>query len=120
MRDHRQRRVRKLEDGFGFGPAPFRATFAGIERVVNPAPQVVILGPFIASVVPHSQLRDLDQTRLNGVGEPKIADQPGKRPTGIAPHATQEVRGCRQIYAEIDTPQRVDAIEPFNPHRRFF
>ena len=109
-----------LEHRFGFRVRPFAAAFrrrqpAGLE---NPLPDIEIAGDLGARAVAHRQLRNLHQPALDGVDQPEIADHPRKRPVRLLADTIQKVRGGRQVHAEVDSAQLVDAIQALDPHRR--
>ena len=67
--------------------------------------------------VAHGKLRNLRQPRLDGVDQAEIADDPRKGPVRVLADAAQVIRRGRQVEAEIDAPQLVDAVQPVDPDR---
>ena len=78
-----------------------------------------IPGDLGAGRIPHRELGDLDEARLDRVRQTKVGHDPGKGPIGVLPHAPQEIGRRREVRAEVDATQLVDAVEAFYPDRRF-
>jgi hypothetical protein len=65
-------------------------------------------------------LRDFDQPGLDGVGQAEVAHNPRKNRIRRRAGAANEIRGRRQIDAEIDPSQLVDPVEAVHPDGRLF
>ncbi len=117
--EHGDRRVGVLQDRLGLRRSARAAAFGGRQLRFDPSPDVEVAGDLGAGGVAHGELRDLDQPGLDRVGEREVADHPRERPVGVLADAPQEVRRRREVDAEVDAAELVDAVEPVDPHRGF-
>ena len=106
----------RIASGFGLARLPPRS--AGVSLRQDPVPDVEVAGDRRAGRVADGELRNLHQPRLDGVGQPEVAHDPREGPVRLLPDPAEEVGRRREVDAEVDAAQLVDAVEAVDPDGR--
>ena len=104
-----------LEDGLRLGVRLFSAPFGRRQLGQDPAPDVEIARDLGARRVAHGELGDLDQPRLDRVGQAEVAHHPGEDPVRILAYPAEEIGRRGEVEAEVDPAQPVDPVETVHP-----
>src|ERR1035438_7125102 len=108
-----------LENRLGLWIGSLAATLRRGQLRQYPMPNVEVTGDSSSRRISHGQLRNLHQPRLDGIDQTKVADHPRERAIGRLTDSAQEVGRRRQVHAEVDASQLLDAIQAINPDRGF-
>ena len=115
---HGDRGVRPLEDRLGLGIGSLAAALGRGQLGQDPVPDVEVTRDRRPGRVADRELGNLDQPRLDGVDQAEVAHDPRERPVGLLPDPAKEVRGCREVDADVDATELLDAVQPVDPDRR--
>jgi len=78
---------------------------------------VEVAGHLASGRVADGKLGNLDEPGLDRVGEAEVAHDPREGPVRVLTHPAEEVRCRREVQAEVDSSQRVDAVQALDPDR---
>ena len=115
---HGDWRVRPLQDRLGLGVGPLAAALGRRQLGQDPLPDVEVARDRRARRVAHRELGNLHQAGLDGVDQAEVADDPRERPVGLLPDPAEEVRSCREVDAQVDSPHLLNAVQTIDPDRR--
>ena len=116
---HRDRRVRIFQNRFGLGLARFPPRSAGVS--LGRIHRQMLKYPGISAPVVSRTASCGIFTSPDSIASvsAEIADHPWERPIGVLSDAAEEIGRCRQVDAEVDAAQLVDAVQSLDPDRRF-